>query len=183
MRARETGVLLLAVPALVAPASPALATLYLTTEQAQRALFAAATRFERVPLSLSDEQRRALKKAAPTRTKVPVDSVWRASQGDKALGWFIVDEVFGRHEFITYAAGIDASGAVIGIEILEYRETHGGQVRGAGWRAQFVGKRRGDAVALGEDIVNISGATLSCKHLADGVRRLLALHDLALRGL
>ncbi len=33
---------------------------------------------------------------------------------------------------------------------------------------------------LTEDIQNISGATLSSKHITDGVRRLLATYDLVL---
>jgi Na+-translocating ferredoxin:NAD+ oxidoreductase RnfG subunit len=173
---------LLLPPALVLPAAPVHATLYLTIEQAQRALFAGATRFEPVPVELDAAQRKLIAKAAPTRTPLPLDRVWRASNDAGPLGHFIIDEVFGKHEFITYAAGIDPSGAVIGIEILEYRETHGGQVRGAGWREQFRGKRLGDPLEIGDDIANISGATMSCKHVTDGVKRLLALHDQALRG-
>ena len=34
---------------------------------------------------------------------------------------------------------------------------------------------------LDEDIANISGATLSSRHIAEGVRRLLAIHDTALK--
>jgi Na+-translocating ferredoxin:NAD+ oxidoreductase RnfG subunit len=171
---------LLVPPALAVSAAPAGATLYLSVEQAQRALFADATRFEAVQLSLGEAELRAVKKSSQTRTPVPVDRVWRAWKGETPLGHLIVDEVYGKHEFITYAAAIDPSGAVLGIEILEYRETHGGEVRGAEWREQFRGKRRTDPLELGEDIVNISGATMSCKHVTDGVKRLLALHDVAL---
>ncbi|WP_372696588.1 FMN-binding protein, partial [Immundisolibacter sp.] len=75
-----------------------------------------------------------------------------------------------------YALAITSEGTVAGVEILEYRETHGYQVRQPRWRAQFLGKDADDAVKLGRDIQNISGATLSCRHLTDGVRRLLATH-------
>jgi hypothetical protein len=44
-----------------------------------------------------------------------------------------------------------------------------------------VGKTKTAPLQLDKDIQNISGATLSSRHLADGVRRLLALHDVALR--
>jgi hypothetical protein len=159
---------------------PAGATTYLTVEEAQRALFPGAARFDAVPLALGDAERRAIRKASPTRTPIP-DRVWRVSDDAATLGHLIVDEVYGKHEFITYAVAIDPGGAVLGIEILDYRETHGGEVREAAWRAQFRGKRRSDPLELGEDIVNIGGATLSCKHLTDGVRRVLALHDVALR--
>ena len=75
---------------------------------------------------------------------------------------------------ITYAVAIDPAGTVRGIEILDYRETYGGEIRNPKWRQQFVGKRNGAALRLGGDIQNISGATLSSRHVTDGVRRLLA---------
>ena len=72
--------------------------------------------------------------------------------------------------------GLETDGSVRGIEILEYRESYGGQIREPLWRAQFIGKRNGAPLALKRDIQNISGATLSCRHIADGVKRLLATH-------
>ena len=92
----------------------------------------------------------------------------------------MVDEVVGKHEFIAFALALDAAGAVKGLEILDYRESYGGQVRGAAWRAQFTGKKHGAALKVGQDIQNISGATLSSKHVTDGVRRLLATYALVL---
>src|SRR5438105_1535403 len=41
----------------------------------------------------------------------------------------IIDEVVGKHEFITYAVAIQPNGKVKGIEIIEYKETYGYQVR------------------------------------------------------
>src|SRR4029450_4120431 len=174
--------LLLAPPAIVLPAGAARAVQYLDVSQAQRQLFADATRFEPSPIALSDEQKHAIAKASATRTPIPTDRIWRAMRDDQLLGHVIVDEVYGKHEFITYAVAIDPSGGVLGVEIMDYRETHGGEVRQADWRAQFRGKRAGDAFDLGEDITNISGATMSCKHISDGVKRLLALHAVAFEG-
>lgn len=95
-------------------------------------------------------------------------------------GWFIVDEVVGKHAFIPIAVGLDGSGAVKSIEILEYREAFGSEVRNPKWLAQFDGKRNGATLSLTKDIQNISGATLSSKHITDGVRRLLATYALAI---
>ena len=182
MRELDRVLLLLAAPsALTLTAAPVHAVQYLDVGAAQRALFADATRLEPVPISLSEEQRKAIRKASGTRTPIPVDRIWRAMRGDEVLGWFVVDEVYGKHEFITYAAAIDASGAVVGIEIMDYRETHGGQVREPSWRRHFQGKRSSDRIKLDEDILNISGATMSCEHITAGVRRLLTLYDVALK--
>ena len=171
----------LSLPALAAPALPAYAVQYLTLEQAQRALFPEAAAFRETRILLTAEQRAAIEKASRVRVRVPELNAWRVESAGKTLGWFLLDEVYGKHEFITYAVALDHSGAVRGIEILDYRETHGGEVRNANWRAQFVGKRAGAPLELDNDIKNISGATLSCKHIADGVRRLLASYEAVLK--
>ena len=166
---------LLLPPAIVAFAGPAYATVYLSMEEAQKLMFPGAT-FEALPLSLSDDQVQAIEKASDTNVRNRTLQVWKVSTG----GWFITDEVVGKHEFIPIALALDASGAVKDIEILEYREAYGDQVRNPQWRAQFNGKRNGSTLTLSEDIQNISGATLSSKHITDGVRRLLATYTIAI---
>ena len=128
-------------------------------------------------MKLTPEQRKAVEQQSGVRQRGDEVKAWRVAGG----GWFIVDEVIGKHEFITYAVGIDSGGAVRGIEIMEYRETYGGEVRNPKWRAQFTGKTRTAPLKLDADIQNISGATLSSRHIAEGVRRVLAIHHVALR--
>jgi Na+-translocating ferredoxin:NAD+ oxidoreductase RnfG subunit len=127
-------------------------------------------------LTLTDAQATAIEKASNTNVLDRQVRAWRASTG----GWFIADEVVGKHEFIPFAIGIDANGAVKGVEILEYREAYGGEVMNPRWLAQFTGKKDGDALIDGGSIKNISGATLSSKHVTDGVRRLLATYAIML---
>jgi Na+-transporting NADH:ubiquinone oxidoreductase subunit NqrC len=84
----------------------------------------------------------------------------------------------GKHEYIPFALGLDDAGTVMAVEILEYRESYGGEIRNAAWREQFRGKRHGANLKLNADIQNISGATLSSRHITDGVKRLLATYAL-----
>jgi Na+-translocating ferredoxin:NAD+ oxidoreductase RnfG subunit len=133
-------------PAAVISASAAHATTYFTVQQAQKAIFPGAS-----------------------FTPAGEAGVWRTSTG----GYFIVDRVVGKHEYITYAIGIDAGGAVKTIEIMQYNESYGYEVREAAWRAQFAGKTARSPLQLNADIKNISGATLSSKHITDGVKRIL----------
>jgi Na+-translocating ferredoxin:NAD+ oxidoreductase RnfG subunit len=167
------------VPALVV-ATPAWGVQYLTLEQVQSALFPPGTRFAQHSLELSDTQRRAIEKASGQRVREAKPRVWRATLDDRPAGWLFVDEVIGKHEFITYAVAVRADGTVQGIEVMDYRETYGGEIRGADWRRQFAGKRQGDALKLEVDIRNITGATLSCRNVTNGVKRLLAMHALVL---
>ena len=165
--------------AAVAAVVPASATVYLTVAAAQRALFPGA-QFAEHPLVLSDAQRKAIAKAAGAPGYDKVQRVWEARSGGNRAGWFIVDRVIGKHDFITYAVALSADGTVRGVEILEYRETYGGEVRNSNWRRQFVGKRPGSMLRLDKDIKNISGATLSSRHVTDGVRRLLVTWQMLL---
>lgn len=161
---------------IVLAGGPAYATVYLTVAQAQQLMFPGAT-FQREWRTLSHEQIKAIEHASGVHVLSNHLRVWRASTG----GWFIVDEVVGKHDFIPYALALDAKGAVRGIEILEYREAYGGQIRNPAWQKQFDGKTADDKLRLGKNIRNISGATLSCKHITGGVERLLVTYDIVLK--
>jgi Na+-translocating ferredoxin:NAD+ oxidoreductase RnfG subunit len=168
--------ILLPVASVVVLGGPAFATVYLTIEQAQSLLFPGA-KFESLTITLNDEQVKAIEHTSGVHVLSKQLKAWRVSTG----GWFIVQEVVGKHEFIPFAVALDSHGAVRGVEILEYREAYGGQVRDAKWLEQFVGKQPGTRLRLGKDIRNISGATLSCKHITEGIGRVLATYEIVLK--
>jgi hypothetical protein len=165
----------LLIPAALTITVPCQATVYLTVEQAQTQMFPGAA-FTPDFRSLSDGEVAAIETASGVDVRDRHLRAWRVSGG----GWFIADEVVGKHDFIPFAVAIDASGAVTAVEILEYREAYGGEVRNPKWLAQFKGKKNGAALKLADDVQNISGATLSSKHITDGVRRLLATYAVVL---
>jgi hypothetical protein len=152
-------------------AVPARAEVFLTVEQAQSLMFPGAS-FAKDFRTLSDAQAATIEEASGANVRNRALQAWRVSSG----GWFIVDEVVGKHDFIPIALGLNADGSVKAVEILEYREAYGGEVRNPRWLAQFAGKKNGARLQLTDDIQNISGATLSSKHITDGVRRLLATY-------
>jgi Na+-transporting NADH:ubiquinone oxidoreductase subunit C len=164
----------LPISAIVAPS--AYAVQYLNIDQAQKSIFPGKS-FIAAAVKLTAVQRKAIELASGVRVLKDEQPIWRVSGG----GWFIVDEVVGKHEFITYAVGLNSDGSVKQIEVMDYRETYGGQIRDQKWRAQFSGKTSKSMLKLDSDIKNISGATLSCRHITDGVKRLLAFYDIALK--
>lgn len=153
---------------------------YLTVNEAQQLLFPTAVATSH-PVTLTDAHKDSIKALAGVRQRFDEQEVYKMDKDGQFIGWTIVDNVIGKHEFITYAVGINPAGKVIGIEILSYRETHGSQIRMEPWRNMFVGKTLNDKFKLNKDIPNISGATLSCRNVTDGVKRLLALHDVVLK--
>lgn len=159
-------------------APTATATTYLTFEQAREAIFPKA---QLVPasLELTPEQRKEVEKKSGVKVRIPQVKAWRV-EGPSG-GWLFVDEVIGKHDFITYAVGLDNEGVVKQVEVMDYRENYGSEVRRADWRSQFVGKSARSKLQLTEDIRNVSGATLSCRHVTEGVRRLLMTYEIAFK--
>ena len=159
---------------LAAAAVPAVvwAATYSTADEAARRSFKSATAFADVLVAPSPDDAAAL--AAPGSPPHGALRTIEARQGDTVLGRVIVDSVVGKFELIDYAVALDPAGKVLAVEILTYREGHGSEVRMTSWRNQFVGKSAADPVHIGSDISNISGATLSCTHVTDGVHRLVA---------
>ena len=100
---------------------------------------------------------------------------FEARKADARVGFVVADEVIGKFELIGFAVGVARDFAVKQVEILAYRESHGYEIRQPAWRAQFVGKGPAAPLRIGEDIRNISGATLSCTHVTDGVHLVVAL--------
>jgi len=152
------------------------AKIYVSVEQVQNIFFPKQS-LTKSPIVITEDLQEKMRVASSIRHPFQGNRIWKTANG----GWLIVDEVVGKHEMITYAVGIAPNGSILGIEILEYVESYGYEVAEAQWRAQFVGKSAKDPIKLNQDIQNISGATLSCKHITDGVKRVSVLYDLALK--
>jgi Na+-translocating ferredoxin:NAD+ oxidoreductase RnfG subunit len=140
-----------------------------------------AERFEEVQPTLTADQHRQIAALAGAQPRHGTLRIWKAQIADRLLGYFFVDEVIGRQDLITYATGIDVDGKLSAIEVLAYRESHGGEIRNAAWRRQFSGRGSLDQLEFQTDIRNIAGATLSCQHVTQGVRWLHALWEVALK--
>jgi Na+-translocating ferredoxin:NAD+ oxidoreductase RnfG subunit len=144
--------------AIVSVASPAYAVQYLSIEEAQKQAFPSAH-----------------------FTELQAGRVWKAEAGGHVAGFFVFDRVVGKHLYIDYAVALTPSGAVHSVEILQYRESYGGEIRSPSWLAQFVGKTSGSPLKINGDIRNIAGATLSSTHVTEGVKRVLAAYGNRLR--
>jgi Na+-translocating ferredoxin:NAD+ oxidoreductase RnfG subunit len=125
----------------------------------------------------------ARKNAFPSASFAEVQSgrVWKAQSGGRVVGFFFFDHVIGKHLYIDYTVALDPEGKVRRVDILQYRESYGGEVRDSGWLGQFVGKSSHSSLQINSDIRNISGATLSSTHLTEGVKRVLAYYASSLK--
>ncbi|MCB1552743.1 MAG: FMN-binding protein [Xanthomonadales bacterium] len=148
---------------------PLRAETFLSADEARELIFPGG-QFVPTEVTLSKDQAARIKSLSGVRVRNLTMQAWRSSQGE----WLVVDQVIGKHEFIDIAVGYDAQGRVAGVEVLTYRESYGAEIRHPKWRAQFHGRDHSQRLELDEQIHNISGATLSCQHVTQGVNRLNA---------
>ena len=144
---------------------------YLTHRQAEKICFPEADRFEWKTHRYTPVEIAAIREASGLMVIDP--GVWYgvALKDNQMIGALIFDRALGKHEFIDYAIALTPGGKVRQIEILEYRESWGSEVRRDNWRRQFVNKHSKSKLKLHDGIHNISGATISCRNITDGVRR------------
>jgi len=100
--------------------------------------------------------------------------VFTCGSADTVAGYGILDNVMGKSRFITFLLSVGPDGAVAGVDILVYRESHGGEISNSAFRRQFIGRKAGDPMTPGRDIRTISGATISSRAVTAGVSKLLA---------
>jgi Na+-translocating ferredoxin:NAD+ oxidoreductase RnfG subunit len=166
---------------IVSIAPPAYATRYLTIDEAQRLAFPAATQFVEAHVVFRPSDIAAIERRSGQKVRTRGQQVWTVRADAGLIGFFVVDYVIGKHLVIDYAVALDPDGRVRQVEILEYRESYGGEITNRRWLSQFVGKTGQDPLALDQDIRNISGATLSSRHVTEGVKRVLAFYETCLR--
>lgn len=151
-------------------AAPALAEIYLTKKEALALAFAKADRFEEDMLIAGDSLRKQSAQLLPFRDPERIISITKAYQGSKFVGYAIFGDVIGKVQPISYLLALNPDKSIRQIEIMAYRESHGGEIRHPKFRSQYVGRRYSEQLRLGNQIENIAGATLSCRNLTDDVR-------------
>ncbi len=141
----------------------------LTLQQAQQLLAPGAT-LTPADFKLTPEQHAQLKLSYKVPSIRPAVKAWRVSTG----GWLFLDQVYGRDDVVTYLVSVGEDGKVRGLEVLVCAEGYC-EVFTEEWRAKLVGAMHGKWAP--EELVPIvSGSTLSCVHIAEGVKKILAIH-------
>lgn len=157
-------------------AVPLEARVLMSQKKALALAFPAGVDVERRTAYLSAEQR--LKAQAASRVKVDA-SVWtyyvgRSSTGVSGYAYFETHVVRTSPE--TFMVVVDPDGSARSVELLAFHEPED-YLPHRRWLDQFPGRRLGDDLLLHRAIRNITGASLTSQALTDGVRRVLAVHQ------
>jgi len=151
---------------------------YLTVEQAPKAVFPEADQFERKDIPVTPDLGRRLRQlVSPAKPTIwePFYMTFVARKGGEVIGYAVICEEIGKHRPITFIVGVTLDGRVKDAALMMYREPQGDEVRHRGFLAQFAGKTLSNPIMQHQDIRNVSGATLSVRAMARGVRKALAV--------
>ena len=152
-------------------------TIYFKPEEALKLAFRGSDEVIMEKKSLSPEQK---KKAELSTGSILEKREWNVYVGRTAGGvdgYAIIDHEIGKMDPITFMTVISPRGEVRSVEILVYRESQGDEVHETKFLKQFEKKTLSSPLMPGQDIKNISGATLSVRAVTIGVRRSLAVWD------
>jgi hypothetical protein len=128
-------------------------------------------------LQLSDADKSRLAHRLGYELARPSYTFYVATSGSHVDGYAFLDDEMGEHQPISFAVKLSPDGRVQRQEIVVYREPRGDEVRDDRFRRQFIGKGARDPIIANEDIVVVSGATISSRAMATGVKRAVVLFD------
>jgi FAD:protein FMN transferase len=165
----------LAASAVLGSALPASAEAYLTEAQALGVILGENATPRREDHLLDAALR--VKLEHDTNLKFPERSFsfFLTGQPYQPQKYAIVMNEIGKTEPITFMVGMSDQGKVSEVVIMVFRENRGWEVKEKRFLNQFRGKTIRNSIRVDEDIINYTGATLSSKAIARGVKRALAL--------
>lgn len=92
---------------------------------------------------------------------------------DEVLGYAYMGKAPSKTDEFDYLVLLDKDLIVIKTKVLAYREDYGGEIGSKRWLKQFIGKTQNDDLRYGDNIVAISGATISVRSMTNAMNNLL----------
>ena len=101
------------------------------------------------------------------------DNLFKIEANNKLLGYAYVSKAPSKTDEFDYLVLLDPELIILKAKVLVYREDYGGEIGSKRWLKQFEGKTQGDNLRYGDNIVAISGATISVKSFTGAINNLL----------
>ena len=106
-------------------------------------------------------------------SKFEADNFFQIFENNKLIGYAYVSEAPSKTDAFDYLVLLDTELVVLNTKILIYREDYGGEIGSKRWLRQFVGKTQNDDLRYGDNIMAISGATISVRSMTTAMNNLL----------
>ena len=148
---------------------------YLTKKQAFEIAFPGADEIKKERLWPTKEEIRAIEEIYMYKIYETRFTFYTGIKNGKPMGSMLIDNIIGKSFPITFMTVLNTDGTVRDVEIMVYREPQGWEVRYKSFRSQFYGK---DTSSNSNEILSISGATLSVRAIKSGVYKAMAAYKI-----
>jgi len=148
---------------------------YLTKKQAFEIAFPGADEIKKERLWPTKKKIRAIEEIYMYKIYETRFTFYTGIKNGKSMGSMLIDNIIGKSFPITFMTVLNTDGTVRDVEIMVYREPQGWEVRYKSFRSQFYGK---DTSSNSNEILSISGATLSVRAIKMGVYKAMAAYKI-----
>ena len=148
---------------------------YLTKKQAFEIAFPGADEIKKERLWPTKEEIRGIEEIYMYKINETRFTFYTGIKNGKSMGSILIDNIIGKSFPITFMTVLNTDGTVRDVEIMVYREPQGWEVRYKSFRSQFYGK---DTSSNSNEILSISGATLSVRAIKMGVYKAMAAYKI-----
>ncbi|MBI2069539.1 MAG: FMN-binding protein [Elusimicrobia bacterium] len=159
--------------------TPAQARVLLTQDQALAIAFPGA-RVERRTVFLTKEQMARIEKKAKAKVADEMFAYYVARSTDGILGYAFFESHIVRTMPETFMVALNPGGDIRVVELLAFYEPEDYKPHPK-WLRTFKGRELSDQLWVKRGLRNIAGATLTAQAIAEGVRRILAVYEVAVK--
>ncbi len=106
-------------------------------------------------------------------SKFEANNLFKIEVNDSLLGYAYLSKAPSKTAQFDYLVLLDKDLIVLKSKVLIYREEYGGEIGSTRWLKQFIGKKGGDELKYGDNIIAISGATISVRSMTNAMNDLL----------
>ena len=101
------------------------------------------------------------------------DNLFKIESNKKFVAYAYISQAASKTALFDYLVLLDKDLVVIKTKVLIYREEYGGEIGSRRWLKQFMGKTQNDDLKYGQNIIAISGATISVRSFTEAINNLL----------
>lgn len=118
------------------------------------------------PINLSTEN---LKKLS---FQLENDVLFKIDVDSKTSAYLLLAQGRGKMNLYDYMIVYQLDLSILKVKLLVYREEYGGEIGSDRWLKQFIGKADPNKMKFGDDIQNISGATISAQSINENIKKM-----------
>jgi Na+-translocating ferredoxin:NAD+ oxidoreductase RnfG subunit len=150
--------------------------IYLTEKQALETVLTNLD-IEKKEFSLSTEKKKIIQKRLKRKIKENSFNFFIGKKDGKDQKYAIILDEQGKHFPMTFIVSLDNNAVVEQVAVMVYREKKGDAIKRKRFLNQFKNKSSKDSIEVDNDIVHLTGATISSWSMSSGVKKAVVLTE------